>query len=178
MGTRGPTTTATIATAVARLEQAVSRRPDIGVTTHRAVTVAAEGLRCTTEEGPWTIPADLPEALGGSRSAPTPGTLVRAAVGSCMAMSYRLRAARHGIELRSVRVTVEADAALVGMLLCDADEPPGFSEVRYHVEVESDAPAADVRRVLDEGDRLSPLLDVLARANVVRRTVSIRPVGS
>lgn len=167
-----------IATAVERLEQAVMRRPGFGVTTHHAVTTSLDGLRCATREGAWTTLTDLPGALGGGGSAPTPGALVRAALGSCMAMSYRLRAARHAVELRAVRVTVEADAAIAGMLLGDADAPPGFSEVRYHVEVESDAPPDVVRRVLDEGDRLSPLLDVLTRATAVRRTTSIRPVGS
>ena len=58
-----------------------------------------------------------PAALGGTGAAPTPGVLLRAALGSCMAMSYRLRAAKHGVELTSVRVTVEADSELAGMLL-------------------------------------------------------------
>ena len=56
-------------------------------------------------------------ALGGDGSAPSPSVLVRAALGSCMAMTYRLRAARAGVELTSVRVTVETDSELAGMLL-------------------------------------------------------------
>jgi uncharacterized OsmC-like protein len=91
-----------------------------------------------------------------------------------MAMSYRLRAAKHGIELTSIRVTVEADSEIAGMLSCDATAPPGFTEIRYHVEIESSATPAEVTRVVDEGDRLSPLLDVFTQANTVRRTTSIR----
>jgi uncharacterized OsmC-like protein len=98
---------------------------------------------------------------------------MRAALGSCMAMSYRLRAARHGIELRSIRVTVEADSELAGMLSCDASAPPGYTEIRYHVDVESSAPPDEVMRIIDEGDRLSPLLDVLTRTNATRRSTSI-----
>ena len=89
-------------------------------------------------------------------------------------MIHRLCAAKHGIELTSVTVTIEADSAIAGMLLPDADAPPGYSEVRYHVEVESPASPEDVERVIDEGDRLSPLLDVNTRTNTMRRTLSIR----
>jgi hypothetical protein len=95
-----------------------------------------------------------------------------------MAMSYRLRAAKHGIELTSILVTVEADSEIAGMLSCDALAPPGFTEIRYHVEIESPATPDDVNRVIDEGDRLSPLLDVFTRANTMRRTTSIRSSGA
>ena len=60
-------------------------------------------------------------------------------MGACLAMGYQLRAAEHGIELTSVRVTVETDSEMCGMLQCDAAAPPGFTEIRYCVELESPA---------------------------------------
>ncbi len=167
----------TIATALDRLESALGRRADFGHSTNRSVTTLSAGLHCTTEEGQWAIDADLPQSLGGTGAAPTPGVLVRAALGSCLAMGYRLRAAKHGIELHSIRVTVDADSEVAGMLLCDTDAPPGYTELRYHVEIDSPAAPADVMRIIDEGDRLSPMLDVVARATTMRRTTSIRSVG-
>lgn len=164
----------TIAAALERLEVAVERRSGFGIRTCRSTTRLVDGLRCSTEEGPWQMPADLPETLGGSGAAPTPGVLLRAALGSCMAMSYKLRAERHGVELTSIRVTVETDSELAGMLMTDATAPPGFTALRCHVEVVSSAPEDEVKRVLDEGDRLSPLLDVMARDHDIRRTTSIR----
>jgi uncharacterized OsmC-like protein len=169
---------ATIADAIERLESAVDRRRGFGVGTSRSVTLWTDGLRCSTEEGRWRLDADLPGALGGNGSAPTPGVLLRAALGSCVAMNYVLRAAKHGIELTSVRVTVEADSEIAGMLSCDAAAPPGYTEIRYHVEIESPASQDDVTRVIDEGDRLSPLLDVFGRVNTIRRTTSIRSSGA
>lgn len=163
-----------IRTGIDRLETAVARRPGFGVGTSHSVTTLHDGLRCSSEEGPWTIEADLGAALGGTASAPTPGVLVRAALGSCMAMTYRLRAERHGVELTSCRVSVEADSELAGMLSVDAAAPPGYTEVRYHVEVESPDDAERVRSILDEGDQLSPLLDVFARVTTMHRTTDIR----
>jgi uncharacterized OsmC-like protein len=162
-----------ISDSIERLERALASRPGFGVGTRRSVTTLTDGLRCTTEDGPWRIDADLTDRLGGSDSAPSPSALVRAALGSCMAMSYRLRAAKHGVLLTSVRVTVETDSALAGMLQPDSGEPPGFGAIRYHVDVESTAQIDDVLRVIDEGDRLSPVLDDLSRATAVERTVEV-----
>lgn len=168
---------ARIAGAVARLEHLLDRRPGFGRGMSTSVTTVTDGLRCTTEEGPWHLESDMSPAFGGDASAPSPGALLRASLGSCLAMGYRLRAARRGVELTLVRVTVEADAELAGMLDADSPAPPGWTEFRYHVEVASPAPANEVQRVLDDGDRLSPLLDALARSNRMRRTTEIRAVG-
>jgi hypothetical protein len=88
-------------------------------------------------------------------------------------MGYRLRAAEQGIELTSVRVTVETDSELCGMLRRDAPAPPGFTEIRYRVELESPARTSDVEPVVELADRLSPVLDALTRVNRVRRTIAI-----
>jgi len=162
-----------IVTSIERIERALASRPDFGIGTSHSVTTLTDRLRCTTEEGSWRIDADLSDRLGGNASAPTPSVLLRAALGTCVAMGYQLRAAKHGVTLTSIRVTVETDSAIAGMLLVDSHEPAGFRAVRYHVDVESPAPAADVMRVLDEGDRLSPVLDVFATAATVERSVSI-----
>lgn len=167
----------TIAGAVARLEGLLARRPGFGRGTTTSVTTVEEGLRCSTDEGPWHVASDMSQAFGGGAAAPSPGVLLRASLGSCLAVMYKLRAAKHGVELTLVRVTVEADAELAGMLDTSAAAPPGWTEFRYHVEVESPAPAAEVQRVLDEGDELSPLLDALGRQNRLCRTISIRAVA-
>jgi uncharacterized OsmC-like protein len=161
-----------IGEALARLESALERKPGFGLGTSHSTTENAAGLRCRTAEGHHQIATDLPVALGGSADAPSPSTLLRAALGSCLAMGYRLRAARHGVELGAIRVVVETDSALAGMLLPYSTAPPGFLEIRYHVEIESSAPAARVARLAAEADRLSPVLDAL-RANRVSPSLSI-----
>ena len=52
-----------------------------------------------------------------------------------------------------------------------ADVPAGYSQMRYIVSVESDAPEADVLAVLDEADAHSPYRDNYTRAVDVRREV-------
>ena len=162
-----------ISAALQRLNGTLARRPDFGHHTGSSVTTLGEGLRCETEAHGWTIASDMRPAFGGEGSAPTPTVLLNSALGACLAIGYQLRAAEHGIELTSVRVTVETDSELGGMLRCDASAPPGFTEIRYRVELESPAGTTELERIVDLADRLSPVLDALTRVNRVQRTVSI-----
>lgn len=162
-----------IVTALARLRAAAADRAGFGRGTATSVSTLNAGLRCSTTERTLSIATDLAPALGGEGGAPSPSALARAALGACLAMGYRLRAAELGIELTSVRVTVEADSDVRGMLDPAAGVPAGFTAVRYHVEIASPAPAADVTRLVELGDQLSPVLDLVARPHAVTRTVAI-----
>jgi organic hydroperoxide reductase OsmC/OhrA len=167
-----------IAKAIGRLEDAVAHKPGFGHSSSRSTTTLEDGLRCVTSEGDHRIETDLTAALGGDGSGPTPSALLRAALGSCLAMGYRLRAARHGVPVAAIRVEVETDSAIGGMLDPGSAFPPGFLEVRYCVEIDSRAPAGQVEALIDEGDRLSPVLDALTRANrVARLAASPSPGG-
>jgi len=164
--------------ALDRLEDAVTKRQSLGTGTERSISTITDGLRCTTEEGDFRFQTDLPDSMGGDGSGPSPGVLGRAALGSCLAMCYQMRAARLGVEMASVSVEIEADFDVAGMLSMEATARPGYSEVRYHVRVESSAAEADIIRVLDEGDLLSPYRDVFSAETPMTRTVSIgRPSG-
>ena len=66
------------------------------------------------------------------------------------------------------------DGALFGV----TDAPPGYSEVRCLVTVETDAPEADLLRALDEADAHSPYLDVFRRAQRCTREVRIQRATS
>ena len=125
-----------IAGALGRLRQAVVARPGFGCGTNQSTATLGDGVRSVSVEQSWEIACDLPPALGGDRSSPSPSQLVRAALGNCLAMSYQLRAAELGIELTSVKVTVETDDEVGGMLI-PQDVSPGFTAVRYHVDIES-----------------------------------------
>lgn len=160
-----------------RLDAVLAKRPAFGRDTETSVSTITDGLRCTSEEGSWRFETDLPDTLGGEGSGPSPGVLGRAALGSCLAIGYRMRAARLGVPIASVRVEVQADYDVAGMLSADAGARPGYSEVRYHVTVDSDATEADIQRVLDEGDRLSPYLDVFSATTPMKRSVTIQPTS-
>lgn len=159
--------------ALTRLESAIEARKGFGHSTHTSTTTLGDGLRCRSTESRHEIATDLPVALGGDGTGPTPGVLLRAALGSCLAMMYRMRAARAGVELRAITVVVESDAAIEGMLRPGTHEPAGFAEIRYRVEIVTDAAAEVVAGIVDEADDLSPLLDAIRRANRTVRSLAV-----
>ncbi len=162
-----------IKSAFERVAGAMVRRPALGHGTGIAKIRVDRGLRCEIREGPWTLAADMPEQAGGTGSAPTPGVLGRAALGSCLAMGYMMYAAKMDVAFNALEVEIQADyddGALFGV----TDGPAGYSEVRYVVSVDSDAPEADIMRVLDTAEAHSPYLDIFSRAQRCLRDVRIR----
>lgn len=158
-----------------RSARALERRPSLGRSTGVSRARIGRGLTCAIEEGPWKLTADMPPQAGGSGAGPTPGVFGRAALGSCLAITYMMYAAKLQVPIAAIEVEVQADyddGALFGV----GDAPPGYLEIRYLVTVESAAPEHDVQRVLDEADAHSPYLDVFARAQTCRRTVRIAPL--
>jgi hypothetical protein len=75
----------------------------------RAVRAATAHLRAHPEEGRV---ADL----GGADTGPTPGTLLRMALGSCAATTLAMRAAAEGIPLARVEVVVSSESDHRGLL--------------------------------------------------------------
>jgi uncharacterized OsmC-like protein len=155
-----------------RTVKALTLRPTLGLGTGVSRTRVRQGLTCDVDDGRWELTADMPESVGGAAAGPTPGVLGRAALGSCLAITYMLHAAKLGVPIASLEVEVQTDyddGALFGV----GTSPPGYFEVRYAVTVESPAPESDVQRVIDEGDAHGPYLDVFSRAQECRRTVRI-----
>lgn len=161
-----------IKTAFERSVKALTLRPAIGRGTSVTKVRMLEGLACEITSGPWRLVADMPATSGGAASGPTAGVYGRAALGSCLAIGYQMRAAKLGVPIASLEVVVEGDFD-EGGLYGTADVPAGYLAVRYTVTIESSAPEADVRRLVEESDAHSPWLDVFARAQSLTRTLHI-----
>ena len=155
-----------------RGSKALSLRPGLGVGSAVSRTRITSGLACEMTEGDWTFTADTPKEAGGEGSAPSPGVLGRAALGSCLAMGYMMQAARMDVDISSLEVEIETDYDDGGMF-GTSETRPGYTGVRYRVHVVSDAPPEAIMAVLDEGDRLSPYLDVFSNPAPVVRSVQI-----
>jgi len=83
-----------------------------------------------------------------------------------------INAAQRNIEVASLEVEVQADFNHGG-LFGTADVPPGYSEVRYKITIESDAAEEDIRKMLDDADKHSPYLYIFAGAQSCKRELQI-----
>ena len=163
---------AQIKKAFERSAKAISLKPSLGYGTGLSKAKIINGLNCEITEGKWKFFADMPEGVGGNATAPTPGVYGRAALGSCLAIGYMMRAAVMQITIHSLEVEIQADYD-DGVLLAVSDSFPGYSEIRYTVTVETDASQEDVMKLLDEADHHSPYLDVFTRGQTCIRKVNI-----
>lgn len=143
--------------------RALQLRPSVGQGTATTVVRVRDGLACDIEDGQWKLVADEMPGDGGAGLGPDPGVLVRAGLGSCLAMGYVLWAARMEIPLESVEVVVEADYDARGMFGVDDSVAPGWGAVRYTATISSPAGEERVRELAATADRHSPILDDLRR---------------
>lgn len=164
--------TESIRTAFERNGRAIELRPGLGQKTAVTKVRIIEGVHCEAEEGRWKIVADASEKSGGTAKGPDPGLIVRSALGTCLAMGYVTWAAHLGVPVSNVEVEIHADFDARGQHDTPGI-PPGYTEIRYLVHIESTAPETDIERVVETADRASMVGDVFRRAHTLVRRLSI-----
>jgi uncharacterized OsmC-like protein len=117
-----------------------------------------DGLRCEIT-GPYAerVATDMPPAIGGAGSAPSPGWLFRGALASCTATVIAMRAAKLGVALKTLEVTVETDSDHRGMLGLDETVSAGMRNLRMKVRIAGDASPDALREIAAWADAHSPV---------------------
>jgi len=123
-----------------------------------------EGLKCEIT-GPRSERAvtDMPPAMGGAASGPNPGWLLRAAMASCTATVIAMRAAKLGIVLSSLEVTVESESDNRGMLGLDERVSAGLGALRTTVRIGGNAESTILRELVAWAEAHSPVGCTLRR---------------
>ncbi|MEZ5400332.1 MAG: OsmC family protein [Bryobacteraceae bacterium] len=159
-----------------RNAKALEMRPSIGRMTASTRVALTDGLACEVEEGAWKLRVDMSPKSGGEGTAPNPGIYGRASLGSCLAIGYAMLAARREIPIDALEVSVETDmdaAYEYGM----KGRNRGYEQVRCSVRIESSAPEADVRRMIDDANEASSFLNVWQQAQDLRLDVRVNGIG-
>jgi len=173
------TTSSHIGRAIENARNYLADHPDEARSTDSAATAVVEdGLRCRVEgPGGASVYTDMPAAVGGASTAPTPGWFTRAGHAACDATLITMRAAELGISLRRVEVVVDSESDDRGVLAMDDEVPAGPLSVRSRVRITADGIDPQVLRELVEwADRHSPISDAIRRA--IPTSVEIRSAGS
>ena len=155
-----------IADAVARVTAHLEKNPDDGYGWGTDATATIEGLRATAvhPEGAVVV-TDMPEAIGGGGSAPSPGWLLRAALATCDAPVIAMRAASQDVVLDSLDVTVAFDFDDRGLVGTDDTVPAGPLSSKVTVRIGAKGVAvAKLTEIVEWADRHSPVGDALGRA--------------
>ena len=123
---------------------------------------------------------DHPLQFAAQDNGITPVEYVLVALGGCLTAGIAAVAQQRGIQLRSVRSTVEADMDLHGILGADPDVRNGFSSMRvdYRIdadatpaEIEADASEDDIRALVAQSQKRSAVFDIVTNPTDVTVTV-------
>lgn len=172
----------TIAKAVQRVRNVLSRHPEAGIHADEpAIARWEQGLRvvCTHANG-TRIATDLPAEIGGSGNQLTPGWLMRAGLASCVATRIAMEAATRGIALTRLEVSATSTSDARGLfgITTDAGEPipAGPRELRLAVRIgASGIPPERLQAIVDESHHCSPVSAALVSAVRVALSLEIDP---
>jgi uncharacterized OsmC-like protein len=144
--------------AIEKLGAAISADPAKARGKNASATARlVEGLECEVT-GPHgqRLATDMPPAMGGKASAPNPGWLLRSALASCTATVIAMHAAKLGVTLEVLEVTVESDSDLRGILGLDEKISAGHA-VRTTVKIRGNADAHTLREIVAWAEAHSPV---------------------
>jgi uncharacterized OsmC-like protein len=144
----------------------LSQNPDEAISTDSLATATlVDGLRFeVTDPDGRTVMTDMVTGVGGQDTAPSPGWLMRAAVASCDATLIAMHAAKEGIRLTRLEVSVDSTSNDLGILGIDPAVPSGPSDMRARVVIASpDADEARLRALVADAVDHCPVCDAVKR---------------
>ncbi len=120
----------------------------------------------------FLIEADHPEVFASEDNAPTPVELVLSGLASCLTAGVAAIAQHRGIQIHSIKASLEADMDLFGILGIDADVRNGFGAVRVNFDIKADASEADIRALVAQSQKRSAVFDIVTNPTAVFVTVN------
>ena len=115
----------------------------------------------------FSIEADHPEAFAADDNAPTPAEIALTGLASCLMGGVAAVAQHRGIQLNSVKATVEGDMDLAGILGIDDDVRNGFGTIRITFDIDADASEDDIKALVAQSQKRSAVFDCVTNPTQV-----------
>jgi uncharacterized OsmC-like protein len=109
----------------------------------------------------FRLDTDHPELFASADLGITPPEMVLAGLAGCLTAGIASVATHRGIQLRSVKATVEADMDLQGILGIDPDIRNGFSQIKVHYDIDADATKDELRALVAQSQKRSAVFDIV-----------------
>jgi uncharacterized OsmC-like protein len=120
----------------------------------------------------FTFDADHPEIFASEDHGATPVELVLAGLASCLTAGVASVAQNRGIQLNSVKATLEGDMDIQGILGIDGEVRNGFDGIRVTFDIDADATDDEIRAVVAQSQKRSAVYDVIT--NPTNVSVEVR----
>ena len=109
----------------------------------------------------FTFDADHPEIFASEDMGATPVEFVLVGLASCLTAGIAAVAQNRGIQLHSVKATLEAGMDLQGILGIDSDVRNGFDGIKVVFEIDADASKEDIAALVAQSQRRSAVFDIV-----------------
>jgi uncharacterized OsmC-like protein len=146
----------------APLKQRYREDPSAAVITLSASgTLDAAAISCRVETGRALVEAGLHPATGGSGLQACSGDMLLEALVACAGVTLRAVATALDVPIRAGTVRAEGDLDFRGTLGVAKDAPVGFRDIRLFFELDTDAGAEQLDRLLSLTERYCVVFQTL-----------------
>lgn len=149
----------------APLKQQYKDAPDTAVITLKASGHIGEGVTCNVDTGRVIAQAGLHPATGGDGLSLCSGDMLLEALVACAGVTLKAVATAIEVDLRDATISAEGDLDFRGTLGVAKDAPVGFSAIRLHFDLDTDA----------DSEQLDTLLKLTERYCVVYQSIATPP---
>jgi uncharacterized OsmC-like protein len=108
------------------------------------------------------LQADHPEVFAAPDDAITPIEYLLVGLTSCLTGGIASVAQNRGIQLRSVKATIEGNHDIRGILGADSDVRNGFNGIKVTFDIDADASPQEIDALVAQSQKRSAVFDALA----------------
>ena len=119
----------------------------------------------------FSFDTDHPEVFASEDHGATPVEMVLVGLAGCLTAGVASVAQNRGIQLNSVKATIEGSMDLAGILGIDADVRNGFNDVQVTFDVDANASREDVEALVAQSQKRSAVYDIITNPTNVSVTV-------
>lgn len=120
----------------------------------------------------FTFDADHPELFAAEDNGATPVEYVLVGLASCLTAGVAAVAQHRGIQLRSVKATLQGNMDVQGILGIDSDVRNGFDGINVSYEIDADASRDDIEALVAQSQKRSAVYDIIT--NPTNVSVSVK----
>ena len=122
-------------------------------------------------EQTFEFDSDHPKVFAAEDNGATPVEFVLVGLAGCLTAGIASVAQNRGIQLHSVKATIEGDMDIQGILGIDPDVRNGYSGIRVNYEIDADASQDDIEAIVAQSQKRSAVYDILTNPTQVEVTV-------
>ena len=131
------------------------------ITLKAAGRIGEENISCRVETGKALVEAGLHPGSGGDGSFACSGDMLLEALVACAGVTLKAVATALQVPLRGGTVRAEGDLDFRGTLGVDKQAPVGFSAIRLHFDLDTEAPREQLDKLIQLTERYCVIYQTL-----------------